>query len=164
MEVYATSIPGRSDRHTSECLVLSGKGVVVPLDLYINRERLEHQELLQPQVYGLGHPRQGGCHQDFNLFQCDLVIPLRVLASEIGVDRHLRLAASADCRNEIDGYPTAFVADVLEGLVGYVQVHHVPPDPQWLSQTMSASIPLDAVGAMGMQAWFSPAMWTPASW
>ena len=143
--------------------MLSDEGVVVPIHFHVHRERLEHQELLQPQVDGLRHTYQRRLNQDFNVFQGDLMIPLRVLAPKIGVDRHLRLAASADCGDEIDRYPTALVADVLEGLVSYVQVHHVPPDPQWLRRTVFASIALDAVGGMEMQAWPSPGLEPSAS-
>ena len=91
------------------------------------------------------------------------MIPLRVLAPEVGIDRHLRLAASADCGDEIDGGRTALMTDVLKGLVSYVQEQYVPPDPQRLRRTTFASIRLDAVGVTEMQVWPNPAMEIPAS-
>ncbi len=114
--------------------MLSGEGVVMPFDRHIDGERLEHQELLQPQINALGHIRQRRCDEYIDIFERYLVVPLRVLTLEVGVDRHLRLAASPHCGDEIYGQSTAFATDLLKGLFRDVYVHRVPPNVfRWCS-------------------------------
>jgi hypothetical protein len=56
-------------------------------------------------------------------FTVDAVIRIKILTSEVGVDRHLGDATSTNGRNEINGSGAALGSDPFDGVVSHVEVH-----------------------------------------
>ncbi len=59
----------------------------------------------------------------FDVVNVEELIGTEVFAFEIGVDRHLQLAASTDRRNEVDGHDPALLAEQFHGFGGDIKVH-----------------------------------------
>ena len=67
---------------------------------------------------------QRGCYQDGDAILFQAVVRREIFSFEVGVDRHLKFAASTNGRDEVDGDGAALLPRECHRFWGNVQVHN----------------------------------------
>ena len=86
-------------------------------------ERFEDQELFDVQVDSRRPLDQLRRDEDLHTVLFHGAVRCEVLALEVGVDRHLGPAASAQGRDKVQRGDPAFMADSIQGLFGNLELH-----------------------------------------
>lgn len=67
-------------------------------------------------------------YMQFDIVDFQSLVWAQIFAFEVGVDRHLKLSASTDRGDEVDGHDPAFSADQGDGFGGDVKLHRCTHD------------------------------------
>lgn len=86
-------------------------------------EALPEQEPRRIDDHALRPLREGRCDVHLQAREFELLVPGEVLAAEVGVDRHLKLPASPEGWDEVEGDHAAFRANKLHSRFGKRNVH-----------------------------------------